>query len=376
VKAIQEDGKKMGYRENKMKPIQFMFLLIQAQIGVSVLSLPHDIYEYAKGMSWLTVISSGVFFQIVVLLFCSLLKRHDAMHLFEITKLLTGTFFGTCINVVYTVFGILVSALACYYFFYILRTWAYPLTPKWVFISMFMLTVGYLAKNNIRAIVRFATVTIITHPFLLIILLIVSIQGGRLVYLFPLWGSVKMIPFIQSYKGVIGGYVGAELILYLYPQVSGTHKEKLKWISFANLYVTLFYLFIVIVSLCIFKSLDRLPEPVLSIVKSLSLTILERMDLIFLSIWVITSVNSVGLSMYGSSLGLTNMIHKTEKDHVWIVWLVVVIASVLAVLCELLIRKEVFIRTIEFLTPFIYLIFPLALLLLSIRYTKKKGVSS
>ena len=99
---------------------------------------------------------------------------------------------------------------------------------------------------------------------------------------------------------------GFEIILIAFPKVNGSSVAKLKAISIANGFVTLFYTFTVWICFIVFspKQIELIPEPVAYLLRSLHIGIIDRTDLLFIPIWMITVVASIASYYCAASIGI------------------------------------------------------------------------
>ncbi|WP_082406748.1 GerAB/ArcD/ProY family transporter [Bacillus sp. JCM 19041] len=75
--------------------------------------------------------------------------------------------------------------------------------------------------------------------------------------------------------------------------------------------VTLIYVMVVLTSFITFShgEMKLLPEPFLYMIKSFSLTIIERIDLIFLSLWSIIVITTYVIFIYCSTIGIMTVLN-------------------------------------------------------------------
>lgn len=302
---------------SKITQRQLFFLIIHTQIGGGVLSLAFDVQEVTGRDSWISVLISGIFIQVLILLFFTLLKRFSNLNIFEISIALLGKFIGKIINFFYILFFIFTNVSLITYYGKLLHTWITPRTPMWVLSALITSTSIYLVRENLRVITRFFILAF--FPFFTILFLsIYSMKDINILHVMPV-GSSGILKILQGTNKCIISMVGFELALVFYPFVLGKKKTQLKTLSVANLFVTLFYTFMVFLCLTYFSPIEirLIPEPVLYMIKAQSFKIIERTDLVFLSIWIIFFTTSFMSYLYASSVGAASLFNiKSHKKIV------------------------------------------------------------
>lgn len=318
--------KEMNATLNKISLFQLTFLILQTQIGVGVLSLPNTVHAVSKGDAWISTLIAGVVVQLIIILLWALLKRYPDLTIFQITRSLLGAKLSFLVNTAFLAYFIIANVLTLMKFIRVLDIWVLPLTPNWV-ISIIMIMVSiYLLIENLRIIARFY----VAVSFLLIIFflfVLYSIKDANLLYIMPI-GNAGLMNIIKGAKEVLFPMMGFEFILVAFAFTQGDSKGKLKAVSIANIFVTIFYTYLVFMCTLFFspKEISLLPEPVLYILKAYTFTFVERIDLIFLSIWIISVATSVMAYLYLASSCLSDLLKRKNRIlSLWIVSIVVFI---------------------------------------------------
>ncbi|MBP3961774.1 GerAB/ArcD/ProY family transporter [Paenibacillus lignilyticus] len=267
---------------------QLFFLIIKTQIGIGLLSLPSEIQSIANGDSWISVLLAGAIIQILLFVYWRLLKKFPNETLSEITNRLLGRYVGKVINLVYFGFFVFIAAYACSLYVELIHTWMLPLTPGWVLLVLIVGTSVYLAHDNLRVIARF----FVLASMLFLVLLLISILNFKnsvhITNILPI-GHSGMLQMFRGSDKTFFSMLGFEVTLFFFSHVQDNKKGMFTLISLANCFVTFFYTYFVFICLIGItpKALDSVNEPVLFILKGLSYQLFDRLDLIFLTIWII-----------------------------------------------------------------------------------------
>ncbi|MEH7276538.1 GerAB/ArcD/ProY family transporter, partial [Neobacillus vireti] len=230
----------------------------------------------------------------------------------------------------------------------------------------------YLGKQNLRVIARFFTIVNVV-VFLLFVLSFFAFSNNL--------SFTNLLPISQSsitdiFKGstqVTSALLGFEILLFIFPFILGQEKQMLKKMTSAIATVVIIYLYFTVLTLATFSQneIAIIPEPVLYMLKGLSFRVVERIDMIFLSYWIIPMTTSFVVYLYIASSAAGKMFHKGKRKYP--VWYLSILVFVIAYFFS----DEIQIQTFNHYTAVISLIFifgiPLFLLLLSIIF-KNRGI--
>ena len=235
---------------NKISPPQAVFFIIQSQIGVGILALPHLLMKDMGHDGWMTIILAGLFIQIINTIFIYIIHKYPDTSFFQTLINVFGKWIGRTLIVLYTVYFASVCIVVLSIFTRILGIWVLPLTPNWVIDFLLMISIIYIAKEKLTAIVRF---NFILTPFLLMLslLMIYALKGTNIDYLMPFF-QTDFSQFQIGLKDVVLSMNGFEMILIISPFMKGTTKERYKVMTISNICTTLYYLFITLICFMFF----------------------------------------------------------------------------------------------------------------------------
>jgi spore germination protein (amino acid permease) len=274
--------------------LQLFFILIQTQIGIGLLSLPNVVQKTAKGDGWISTILAGVAVQLVITIYWHLLKRFPNDTYPEITQKIVGRFIGKLMNMVIYLNFLLVGGLATILFIKLINLWLLPLTPNWVISLLILLASIYLTISDLRIIARFFVIA----SSLILLILVISIFSLFLPkepqFILPI-GSSGLKNILMGSNNSLLAMLGFEGILFMFPFVIQNNKGVLKTISLANIFITLFYTYFIFITLITFSSnqLTQMREPLLNLFRGISYNVIDRLDLVFLSIWLVPMTTSI-----------------------------------------------------------------------------------
>jgi spore germination protein (amino acid permease) len=292
-------------KNNQITKFQLFFLLIQSQIGVALLSLPHAVQESAKGDGWISTIIAGLAVQVMLIVYWQLLKRFPSLIYTEITKKVVGRFLGKFLNVFIYLNFILVGGLATILFIKLINLWLLPLTPVWMISALILTACIYLAVSDLKIIARF----FVLATSLILLLLFTSVVSWfppkEFQYVLPI-GSSGLKNILLGSNNSLLAMLGFEALLFFFPYLIENKKGVLKTVSMANLFITLFYTYFIFITLISLSTdqLAQMREPILNLLRGISYNMIDRVDLIFLSVWMVPMATSIITYLFAASKSL------------------------------------------------------------------------
>ncbi|MGP4076539.1 GerAB/ArcD/ProY family transporter [Halobacillus sp. K22] len=292
---------------NKLSRRQYFFIIVQTEIGVGILSLPYDLHSQAKQDGWISLLIGGVLLQIVLLVIWLIAKRYPDKDFFQINEAVYSKWLGKGISLLYVVYFSMVAMVILLIFVRLISLWVLPQTPFWILALLMILICLYLASGGLNAIARFYTFVSVLL-IILIACVLYALKDTQMVFLFPILNSGWM-PVIKGANEAVLSFFGFIISLVIYSKVEGSPAQRLRTIFYAHWFVVLFYLFTVIVSFTFFSTTEMsfVQEPLLYMLKSFDLVIVARLDLFFLSIWVVNVATTLTTYVYMTGLGLADV---------------------------------------------------------------------
>ncbi|MBP1931858.1 GerAB/ArcD/ProY family transporter [Ammoniphilus resinae] len=350
---------------------QFVFLILQSQIGVGILSLPHDVQAYAKGDGWISTLLAGIAVQLLFWVMWLLGRKYPDLTLFEITKKVLGNWVGWTVNLLYTAYFLLVAGLSAVLFSELINSWILTNTPRWAILCLFIGTAYLLARENIRIMARFYVLTSI-FIILLVLLVLMAYTNVEIRYVFPIGQSGIKNIFLGSQHAIIA-MIGFEMILVIYPFVQNNTKGMLQKTIIVNTLVTLLYTFFVFTSLIVFspEEIPLVSEPILYMLKSFRVTIAGRLDLLFISIWLIPMTTFLVSYLYLASKGAASL---TNKKHQSVIPFIVILTFIIAMIPQDELSVQMFSEWVSKGSYLFIAVFPCLLLLFAVIFKEKEEI--
>jgi spore germination protein (amino acid permease) len=363
----------MTENNHSITKFQLFFILIQSQIGVGLLSLPNVVQRTAKGDGWISTLIAGMVVQVMLVIYWQLLKRFPNQIYTEITQKILGRFLGKLINLFIYLNFILVGGLATILFIKTVNLWLLPLTPKWIISILILTACIYLTISDLRMIARFFVLATSLILLLLFTSLLSWFTPKEIQYILPI-GSSGFKNILLGSNNSLLAMLGFEGILFLFPFIIENKKGVLKTISMANILIATFYTYFVFLTLISFSTnqLAQMREPILNLLRGISYIMVDRVDLLFLSIWMVPMSTSIIAYLFFSSKSMNVDKKKYPK--------VVLLNGFIIFLITLIPHNDAIItlynKYVTYLSYTVVFIIPTLLLILSFLFKKHESSES
>ncbi|MFD1017609.1 GerAB/ArcD/ProY family transporter [Thalassobacillus hwangdonensis] len=297
----------------KISRRQFFFLILQTQLGVGILSLPYDLYGTAKQDGWISLLLSGVIILLILFLFWRLARKFPDHHFFQYMEILLGKWLSKFFILLYCFYFIAVGVLITLLFTRTINLWVLSKTPMLVVALLLALSGLYMANSSLQVIARMYVMLSFLIVVLIVPLLLV-IQDLKLIYILPI-GISGISPILKGMNEGIISFLGFIISLIVFPVVNGTDKQKLWTMLLAQLSVMGLYLFTILTSYTFFSSeeIGLVPNPLLYMLKTFEFQIVARLDIFFVSLWIIFVFTTFAMYVYMSGVGFST-IFKSKKN--------------------------------------------------------------
>lgn len=359
-------------KNNSITLIQFFWFFVQIQIAISVLILPYSIYKVAGTDGWLSMVLSGFITQLLIFIVWYLAKRYPTKNFFELLEDLLGKYVGKFISLLYIAYYLSLNTIVLLFFNFLISVWVLNETPNLVKIPLFVFVCFYLVNSNLRVIARFLT---IIGPSVLLapLLATYAFTDSEPLYLLPVFSS----GFPEIAQGVLTGSLAMQgflILTVLYPYIKGSAKEKLLAATYANIMVSMIYIFTIIASFIYFSpgQFKILPEPLLYMIKTISLVVIERIDLIFIAIWSVNVLGTLVSYLYISSTGMVTVFNRSNR--LWFDIISCLMIASLALIPQNLLTLRQLLSYIDRVGIVFVVVIPILLLVFAIVFKRREHI--
>ncbi|WP_419893400.1 GerAB/ArcD/ProY family transporter [Oceanobacillus kimchii] len=361
---------------SRVEPVtksQLFLFLIQIQIGFGILYLPNTLQQTAKSDGWISIILAGCTVQLVIVLYWLLIRRFPSISYFELTKKIIGTHLGYIFNVLTYIYLILTSTYILIASSILVKNVLLTMTPHWAIGFLLLAMCIYLSSSNLQIIVRVFTVLSVVIMFIIVLSFLTFSLPMEVRNLTPI-GSSGLSNIIKGIKDSLFALYGFGIILFLYSSARHKGKTFLKVITFSNIFVVAITVYLTFLSFVILNPtlISQLKLPVIYIFRPLHFNMIDRIDLIFISIWCIPVVMSIAVYIYFASHWKSTSFKKSN----YFVYINGVLIYVLFLLASKSDQSfELYGKYLHFLSYVVMFMIPLILLVISYILKKKEHPS-
>ncbi|MFC4778015.1 GerAB/ArcD/ProY family transporter [Paenibacillus sp. GCM10023252] len=297
-----------------MTRFQLFTFLLQSQIGIGILAFPYDLHKAAGADGWISVLLAGAAIQLLLVIYVRLMNRYPQMSLYELAPKLLGRWAGGGLNLLFLIHFILAACVILLLEMVLIQNWIFPFYNPWLMLVANLILLSYFAKERIQIIVRYHT---LVSFFILVMLglMFFGLNHLDIRYLLPI-GREGWQEWLLGMRSSILTFLGFELFLIVSSEVKRTEgKGLMAPVMWANGCATLFYLIILLICFMHFspESIDKIPQPVPYYLNGITMPIIERFDLLFLSFWLVKVTATLIGYVYAAGMGLKILFKSRES---------------------------------------------------------------
>ncbi len=292
-------------------------VLISTIIGVGVLPLPlFAVQANNTGAPLVTVLA--IILAFLGLSFITLLGiRYPNLSIIGYSQKIIGKWLGRLIGILLVFFFSILTGLASREFGSVVISAVLKETPLEVTVCVMLVLAAITTRHDMTT---YAYIQLFYLPFILapgLIIVGLSLKNANFIYLQPIWGNQPDIGMIMSGTFIIAAlFQGSFVMTILIPSMKKA-RDAMKASIWAIIISGGLYTLIVIATVSVFGSeeIKKLIWPTLELARTTSLpgNILQRLDIIFLALWVV-SVFTTLLTSYKLTIHMLSQLIGL-RDH-------------------------------------------------------------
>ncbi|WP_042162471.1 GerAB/ArcD/ProY family transporter [Paenibacillus gorillae] len=308
--------------KSKQGLFQLYCVVMQAQFGSAIISIANAVGKKSGPGGWVACLLGGAINSLYIYMLWKLMVSAGDRNVFQFLMQRLGGFGGRVILTLSIALYSLILYIILTGWLYTTELWAYPRTPEWFLMLTLFGVCMYLALQPFRVYARFAVFCTLFMPSFILL-------SG---YMLKDWNPYHLLPVFEAgplsiLDGAfvaLWGLAGAEIMLLLPGYYSYADRVKvLRTAMYASWTTTFFYAFCVFSSMALFGKdmIVFIREPLLYQMKAISLNIIERFDLIVLSLWILfilTSFYSYFMLIVSSISAMLRKQQETPKSITYV----------------------------------------------------------
>lgn len=299
--------------------LQLTMSMGTAIIGVGILAFPRITVELANTGAPMTTVIAVAVVMVGALMVSYLGNQYPEQTLFEYADDLVGKWIGTIILFAAAWYFLGLSSLATREFGEVVVTSVLQRTPIPATVLVMLILAGIASRNDITKLVRILTFYMPLVYFPALVIVVLSLKAARLVNIMPALAVFHGIPWMHVVQSISivsalfqNAWIIGMIIPFMYDPKRAYRSSMIGIASAGGLYIILIY-----AALSVFgtEEMKNLMWPTLELAKTAALPAfyIERLDPIFIAVWVTAVFCAIVTSYY---LGIQALSHVFRlRDH-------------------------------------------------------------
>ncbi len=341
-------------------------ILISTIIGVGVLPLPlFAVQANNTGAPLVTIVAIVLAF-IGLFVITLLGMRYPDLTIIGYSQKIVGKWLGRLLGGLFVLFFSILTGLASREFGSVVISAVLKDTPLEVTVFVMLVLAAVTTRHDMTT---FAYIQLFYLPFILapgLIIVVLSLKNANFLYLQPIWGNEPDMHLIISGIFIIAAlFQGSFVMTIIIPSMKQASKA-MKASIWAIIISGGLYTLIVIATVSVFgtEETKKLIWPTLELARTTSLpgNILQRLDIIFLALWVV-SVFTTLLTSYKLTIHMLSQLIGLS-DHKMLSFFILPFFFFLAMIPQNVLQMYEIIRAVGQIGLILTIGFPILLLLI------------
>jgi spore germination protein (amino acid permease) len=312
----------------QISPFFIVFLIYVSMVGVGILNFQHSLVKRMGNDSWMTVLLLGISIHLIIwMIYKILLLKQEGIDITHINTLCFGKIFGSTINVAIILYFYIGAFIEFRAYNDVVQVWVFPEMNTFPMGIVLLFLIYYTVSGGFRSVTGLSfwgmlISYLIVIPFIL--LLLPHLHPQNLMS----FNDHSMPEVLSSFKSTLYIFMGFEAILVYYPFIKTPEKSQ-KWAHVTVLFVTSFYLLTTLITLMFFNVdyIRHLLWPTLTMLKIIQVPILQRLEYLAISVWLIKILANISLGLWVASRGMLNTFNAKRRSSLLIFLIGMLIAG-------------------------------------------------
>lgn len=300
------------YTLNEITLMQYIFIIHGAQVGVGITTLPRELAQSGGTDGWITLLLTWLVVVFLSILIIWVMQQYPEDTIYDLLKRYFGPYLGSFFQVAWILYTIAISVFVFVSSILVIKIWILPQTQLYSLVLLFSIPLFLVARNGIRVIGRNAEIVFyLTTGFILVFLFV--LEYANWLNLRPILKE-GWLPVIEGIPNTLFSFLGFELAFILYPFLMKKN-QAIKGIVIANSITLGIYLFVTIICFIHYSpyGIINYVWPPLSLLKVIELPLLERFEVLFLSLYMLVFSTTIIPYLFSAMFGMSQLFH--IKDH-------------------------------------------------------------
>jgi spore germination protein (amino acid permease) len=306
--------------------LQYILAINGVEVGTSILTLPARLAKDAGTDGWISIMIGWALTTVVSLCIVHLMAKHPGDTMLELLTRYMGKWVGKAVMVIWILYALLSGTTILFVSLLITQTWILPNASNYLLVILFMIPTYMIIRGGVQVVAGYAEI-IFFMTLLLPILLLLPLKDSHWVYLLPILKKGWM-PIFYAVKTTILAFLGFEMAFLFYPYLQNK-KAAAKGIVIANTITLVVYLQITLGCFAYFSpdEITRFIWPTLALVKPIHFPFLERMEIVYVSLYIFVFSTSGIPYLFFVTDNLSQLFNKKDSQLPYLLFPLFVIVS-------------------------------------------------
>ncbi|MGG2027698.1 GerAB/ArcD/ProY family transporter [Gottfriedia sp. S16(2024)] len=302
---------------------QFVLMIFGVQIGIGMLSLPHNLAEIAGTSSWISILFGGLISTLLSMFYIKLSQKVPHENFSSLITIYLGKFLGKICLLILLIYFLYAGYLVLMLSVLFVQAYLLQHTGAYVILFLFLIPTYQLITGGIPLIAKYIE-TIFPLVIFFLLMLFLTLKEPNFKNLFPIIKE-GWLPILKAVPTTTMSFLGIEITFIIYPYLD--KKEKaMNGVMIANAMSTFTYLFVTIISFVNASPYEILDifTPVIAMLSAIEFQFLERMDVILLSLLFMV-ISKTWVTYFWAGLDGFNEIFKIKKFPLFVLTIFIII---------------------------------------------------
>lgn len=301
----------------KIGTFEAIGFMIIVMVNRLILNNPKEIIEKVGTSSWINVIFISIIAIILVLIICKLYKNFTGKDILDISEYLGGNTLRAITSTIFFILFAYIAAIALRNFCDSLQRIFLPNTPVSYIMLFFLVGMILANKRGFSSIIKINIFIVFLLLLSIVIIFIAPISFFDISNLFPIFGNGINETFFSGLTNIFI-FSGITYLYFLMPYLK--NPNDFKKIGIISVTISSIYLFLSVVSLLGLFSHLITSEDIFSVLLVTRIinfgTVFERVDAIFLLVWILTFLAYLSFILYFSLYTYKNITKISNQNGV------------------------------------------------------------
>ncbi|PWW06576.1 spore germination protein (amino acid permease) [Paenibacillus cellulosilyticus] len=265
--------------------LQYVFIIAGIQIGIAILSIPREMARFAGTDGWIAIVLGWLITSIPSLLTVQIMKGSPDGTILDLIKKKLGRWLAIPFALVFAAYLGGMAYIGLLRTLLIIRVWLLQNTSPFIVLVLLFIPTYIVTREGTNMLGRFAEAIFYFLCWLPFIYLL-PLKEGQWLNIIPILKE-GWLPILSAVPTVLFAYLGFIAVFFLYPHL--THKKHAgAGVLLANTITMMMNLLITLVCFVYFSPSEMIEvnQPVISVLKTIQFKFLERIEIIFISLYI------------------------------------------------------------------------------------------